>query len=108
MNSVGMAQIDGAHNANATARQAWKVTPELMVQHAINSLFSHKVGMPKDRICLSTVPPTSPPAPCIRIDLPHAVALRELFQGYRMRAQMNTKYMESCTREVTVTHTSMF
>ncbi len=105
MNSVGMAQIDGAHNANATARQAWKVTPELMVQHAINSLFSHKVGMPKDRICLSTVPPTSPPAPCIRIDLPYAVALRELFQGYRMRAQMNTKYMESCTREVTVTHT---
>lgn len=105
MNSAGMAQIDGAHNANATARQAWKVTPELMVQHAINSLFSHKVGMPKDKICLSTVPPTAPPAPCIRIDLPYAVALRELFQGYRMRAQMNTKYMESCTREVTVTHT---
>lgn len=105
MNSAGMAQIDGAHNANATAHQAWKVTPELMVQHAINSLFSHKVGMPKDKICLSTVPPTAPPAPCIRIDLPYAVALRQLFRGYRMRAQMNTKYMESCTREVTLTHT---
>ncbi|MCL2855942.1 MAG: lysine 5,6-aminomutase subunit alpha, partial [Defluviitaleaceae bacterium] len=39
---AGQAQIDGAHNANATARDAWKVMPELMVQHAINSLFSHK------------------------------------------------------------------
>ncbi len=28
-----MAQIDGAHNANATARDAWKVMPELIVQH---------------------------------------------------------------------------
>ena len=27
-------QIDGAHNANATAREAWKVMPELIVQHA--------------------------------------------------------------------------
>lgn len=105
MNSAGMAQIDGAHNANATAREAWKVMPELMVQHAINCLYSVKVGMPKERICLSTVPPTAPPSPCLRIDLPYAVALRELFDGYRMRAQMNTKYMESCTREVTVTHT---
>src|SRR6056297_3517393 len=35
-------QIDGAHNANATAMVAWKVMPELMVQHAINSLFSVK------------------------------------------------------------------
>ncbi|NDU78333.1 hypothetical protein GWI34_37955, partial [Actinomadura sp. DSM 109109] len=26
-------QIDGAHNANATARHGWKVMPELMVQH---------------------------------------------------------------------------
>ena len=26
-------QIDGAHNANATAREAWKVMPELIVQH---------------------------------------------------------------------------
>ncbi|MCG4585302.1 cobalamin-dependent protein, partial [Anaerosalibacter bizertensis] len=100
-----MAQIDGAHNANATAREAWKVMPELMVQHAINSMFSVKVGMDKENICLSTVPPTAPPAPCMRLDLPYAVALRELFREYKMRAQMNTKYMESSTREATVTHT---
>lgn len=105
MNWAEMAQIDGAHNANATAREAWKVMPELLVQHALNSVYSHKVGMPKDRICLSTVPPDAPPAPALRLDLPYAVALRELFKGYRLRAQMNTKYMESDTREVTVTHT---
>ncbi|MBU5438155.1 cobalamin-dependent protein [Tissierella sp. MSJ-40] len=99
-----IAQIDGAHNANATAREAWKVMPELMVQHAINSIFSVKVGMKKQNICLSTVPPTAPPAPCMRLDLPYAVALRELFAEYKMRAQMNTKYMESSTREATVTH----
>ncbi|SHH29602.1 D-ornithine 4,5-aminomutase E subunit [Caloranaerobacter azorensis DSM 13643] len=99
-----MAQIDGAHNANATAIKAWKVMPELMVQHAINSMFSVKVGMKKENICLSTVPPTAPPAPCMRLDLPYAVALRELFRDYKMRAQMNTKYMESSTREATVTH----
>ncbi len=99
-----MAQIDGAHNANATAREAWKVMPELMVQHAINSMFSVLSGMKKENICLSTVPPTAPPAPCIKIDLPYAVALRGLFGEYRMRAQMNTKYMESSTREATVTH----
>ena len=34
----------------------------------------------------------------------YAVALRELFYEYKMRAQMNTKYMESSTREATVTH----
>lgn len=102
--AAGMAQIDGAHNANATAREAWKVMPELMVQHAINARYSMLAGMPADRICLSTVPPTAPPAPCLAIDLPYAVALRELFAGFRFRAQMNTKYMESCTREVTVTH----
>ena len=105
MNWAEIVQIDGAHNANATAREAWKVMPELLVQHAINCAYSVKVGMPKDRICLSTVPPTAPPAPALRLDLPYAVALRELFVGYRMRAQMNTKYMESDTREVTVTHT---
>lgn len=99
-----IAQIDGAHNANATAREAWKVMPELMVQHAINSMFSLKVGMKKGNICLSTVPPTAPPAPAMRMDLPYAVALREVFEGYRMRAQMNTKYMGSSTREATVTH----
>lgn len=100
-----MAQIDGAHNANATAREAWKVMPELMVQHGINAMFSVKVGMKKENICLSTVPPTAPPAPCMRMDLPYAVALRELFREYKMRAQQNTKYMTSSAREATVTHT---
>ena len=37
MASVRMAQIDGAHNANATAVEAWNVMPELLVQHAINA-----------------------------------------------------------------------
>lgn len=99
-----LAQIDGAHNANATSRDAWKVMPELMVQHAINAQFSLGCGMRKDLICLSTVPPTATPAPCVTMDLPYAVALRELFTGYRMRAQMNTKYIQSSTREATVTH----
>lgn len=101
---AGMAQIDGAHNANATAREAWKVMPELMVQHAINAAFSSGVGIDKKNICLSTVPPTATPAPCVFMDLPYAVALRELFSEYRMRAQMNTKYVESSTRDATVTH----
>ncbi len=101
---AGMAQIDGAHNANATARDAWKVMPELMVQHAINALFSFRTGVPKGNICLSTVPPTATPGPCVYMDLPYALALRRLFAGYRMRAQMNTKYIESSTREATVTH----
>ncbi len=100
----GILQLDGAHNANATAKQAWKVTPELLVQHAINSGYSRAVGMPPDLIALSTVPPTAPPAPKLQLDLPYAVALRELFQGYRMRAQQNTRYMASDTAEATVTH----
>ncbi|MDD2560740.1 MAG: D-ornithine 4,5-aminomutase subunit OraE [Eubacteriales bacterium] len=104
MSWAGMAQIDGAHNANATAREAWKVMPELMVQHAINARFSVACGMPSDLVCLSTVPPTATPAPCVHMDLPYAVALRELFEGFRMRAQMNTKYIQSSTREATVTH----
>ncbi len=105
MAGVRMAQIDGAHNANATAHEAWKVMPELLVQHAINSLYSVRVGMPKEDICLSTVPPTAPPAPALRMDLPYAVALREIFEGYRFRAQMNTRYIEADPREATVTHT---
>jgi D-ornithine 4,5-aminomutase subunit beta len=100
----GILQIDGAHNANATAKQAWKVTPELLVQHAINTAFSRAVGMAPDQIGLSTVPPTAPPAPKLRLDLPYAVALRDLFEGYRIRAQQNTRYIESDTREATVTH----
>ena len=101
---AGMAQIDGAHNANATAREAWKVMPELMVQHGINAIFSARVGVHKKNICLSTVPPTAAPAPCVYMDLPYAVALRDVFREYRMRAQMNTKYIEASTREATVTH----
>ncbi len=104
MASVRMAQIDGAHNANATAREAWKVMPELLVQHAINCAYSVSVGMPAEDICLSTVPPDAPPAPCMRMDLPYAVALRDLFKDYKMRAQQNTRYMESCGREATVSH----
>jgi len=105
MSFAGILQIDGAHNANATAMKAWKVTPELLVQHAINSAFSRKVGIKPENIALSTVPPTAPPAPCMRLDLPYAVALRDLFRDYKMRAQQHTKYMESDMREATVTHT---
>ena len=97
-------QLDGAHNANATAKEAWKVTPELFVQHAINTGYSRAVGMPAELIALSTVPPTSPPAPKLRLDLPYAVALRELFAGYNFRAQQNTRYMEADTLEASVTH----
>jgi D-ornithine 4,5-aminomutase subunit beta len=104
MAGAGMLQIDGAHNANATARKAWKVMPELLVQHGINCAFSVQAGMAKENIALSTVPPTAPPAPAMRIDLPYAVALRELFPDYKMRAQQNTKYMTSSAREATVTH----
>ncbi len=104
MNWAEMLQIDGAHNANATAREAWKVMPELLVQHAINTRYSELAGMPRERIALSTVPPTAPPAPAMRMDLPYAVAVRELFGECKMRAQMNTRYIESDTREATVTH----
>ncbi len=63
-----IAQIDGAHNANATARDAWKVMPELLVQHGINSRFSEKIGISPDLICLSTVPPAAPPSPDIKLN----------------------------------------
>ncbi len=100
----GLLQIDGAHNANATAMRAENVTPELLVQHAINSMFSVKSGMKKSLIALSSVPPIAAPAPDLKINLPYAVALRDFFDEYKIRAQMNTKYMESSTREATVTH----
>jgi D-ornithine 4,5-aminomutase subunit beta len=100
----GILQLDGAHNANATAREAWKVTPELFVQHAVNTGYSRAAGMPADLVALSTVPPTAPPAPKLRLDLPYAVALRELFRGYRFRAQQNTRYMQTDTLEASVTH----
>jgi D-ornithine 4,5-aminomutase subunit beta len=101
---ANMAQIDGAHNANATARDAWKVMPELLVQHAINCVFSERSGIKKENIALSTVPPAAAPTPDLKLNLPYAVALREFFSEYKMRAQMNTKYMGSSTREATVTH----
>jgi D-ornithine 4,5-aminomutase subunit beta len=104
MADAGILQLDGAHNANATAKEAWKVTPELFVQHAINTAYSRAAGMPAELIALSTVPPTAPPAPKLRLDLPYAVALREVFRGYRFRAQQNTRYMEADTAEATVTH----
>ena len=104
MAAAGIVQIDGAHNANATAVRAWKVMPELLVQHAINCAYSVAVGMPKEQIALSTVPPDASPAPCMRMDLPYAVALRDLFGDYKMRAQQNTRYMESDSREATVSH----
>lgn len=104
MAAAGILQIDGAHNANATAIKAWKVMPELLVQHAINCAFSETVGMPADHIALSTVPPDAAPAPCMRMDLPYAVALRDLFGRFKMRAQQNTRYMESDGRDATVSH----
>ncbi len=104
MASAGILQIDGAHNANATAIKAWKVMPELLVQHAINCAYSVAVGMPKEQIALSTVPPDAAPAPCMRMDLPYAIALRDLFGDYKMRAQQNTRYMESDARDATVSH----
>lgn len=104
MSYAKMLQIDGAHNANATAKEAWKVMPELLVQHGINCRFSEAAGMNNELISLSTVPPTASPAPDLKINLPYAVALRDFFNRYKMRAQMNTKYMESSTREATVTH----
>lgn len=78
--------------------------PELIVQHGLNSIFSYKAGLKKENICLSTVPPTAAPIPCMRYDLPYAVALREFFTEYKMRAQQNTKYVTSSSREATVTH----
>lgn len=104
MAAAGILQIDGAHNANATAVRAWKVMPELLVQHAINCAYSEGVGMPAELIALSTVPPDAAPAPCMRMDLPYAIALRDLFGRFKMRAQQNTRYMEADARDATVSH----
>lgn len=104
MASVDMLQIDGAHNANASAKKAWKVKPELIVQHAINSLFSLKAGMKKENIALSTVPPIVSPAPEFRMNLIYALTLREIFKGYKFRAQMNTRYIESDLFDATRIH----
>jgi D-ornithine 4,5-aminomutase subunit beta len=40
----------------------------------------------------------------LRLDLPYAVALREIFRGYKFRAQQNTRYIEADMMEATVTH----
>ncbi|MBT9174979.1 MAG: D-ornithine 4,5-aminomutase subunit beta [candidate division WS2 bacterium] len=105
MSHSQMLQIDGAHNANATAKHGFMVMPELLVQHGINCMYSLRVGMDSRYIALSTVPPSAPPFPALSLDLPYAVAVRELFSDFRFRAQMNTKYIESCAREATVNHT---
>ena len=47
------------------------------------------------------MPPAALPSPDLK-NLPF-LALRD-FDNYKMRAQMNTKYMDSSTREATVTH----
>ncbi len=49
---AGILHLDGAHNACATAKEAWKVTPELLVQHAINTAYSRAAGMPDELIAL--------------------------------------------------------
>lgn len=105
MNGAGIFQIDGAHNANATAKAGWLVMPELMVQHGINCAFSVAVGMDKELIGLSTVPPNAPPAPKLWYDLPYAVALRDFFSDFKMRAQQNTRYIEADLEEAIRTHT---
>jgi D-ornithine 4,5-aminomutase subunit beta len=105
MAGAGIFQIDGAHNANATAKAGWLVMPELMVQHGINCAFSVRVGMKKDLIGLSTVPPDAPPAPKLWYDLPYAVALRDFFSEFKMRAQQNTRYIEADIEEAIRTHT---
>ncbi len=98
-------QIDGAHNANATAKAGWLVMPELMVQHGINCAYSVMAGMDKNLIGLSTVPPDAPPAPKLWYDLPYAIALRDFFSEYKMRAQQNTRYIEADIEEAVRTHT---
>lgn len=105
MAGASIFQIDGAHNANATAKAGWLVMPELMVQHGINCAFSVAAGMDKNLIGLSTVPPNSPPAPKLWYDLPYAVALRDFFSEYKMRAQQNTRYIEADIEEAVRTHT---
>ncbi|MFD9698195.1 D-ornithine 4,5-aminomutase subunit OraE [Lentzea sp. NPDC059081] len=97
-------QLDGAHNANSTSLKAWNVRPELLVQHALNCVMSLLAGMDRDLVALSTVPPTAPPAPKIAIDLPYALAVRFLFEGYRFRAQQNTRYSTTNVHEAVVLH----
>jgi len=71
---------------------------------AIEGVERGPAGMPRENIALSTVPPTAPPAPKLWLDLPYAIALRDLFEGYKFRAQQNTRYMEADMAEATITH----
>lgn len=80
MADAGILQIDGAHNANATAKEAWKVMPELLVQHAVNCAFSRAPACPEKILpfprcpprhrrlpsCGSTCPTPSPCATCLQ------------------------------------------
>lgn len=104
MASADMLQIDGAHNANASSRVAWKVMPELLVQHSINCTFSVKSGMKRELIALSTVPPMTVPSPEFRLNFIYALAVRELFRDFKFRAQMNTRYIESDLIDATRIH----
>ncbi|MES4908598.1 MULTISPECIES: D-ornithine 4,5-aminomutase subunit OraE [unclassified Streptomyces] len=101
---AGILQLDGAHNANSTALKAWNVRPEILVQHALNCVASELAGQRRELIALSTVPPTAPPAPKVSLDLPFAVALRYLFEGFAIRAQQNTRYSTTNLTESTVLH----
>jgi len=76
-----------------------------MVQHGVNCAFSLAAGMDKNLIGLSTVPPDAPPAPKLWYDLPYAIALREFFSDFKMRAQQNTRYIEADIEEAVRTHT---
>ena len=104
MASADILQIDGAHNANASSKIAWKVMPELLVQHAINSSFSVRAGMKKSLISLSTVPPMSSPSPSFRLNFVYALTIRELFKEFKFRAQMNTRYIEADLYDATRIH----
>ena len=80
---------------------------ESEVKHDVIAFLTsvtEKAGIKAENICLSTVPPAASPTPDLKLNLPYAVALREFLSDYKMRAQMNTKYMDSSTREATVTH----
>ena len=57
--------------------------------------------MKRELITLSRSPAA---APDLKINLPYAVALRDFFADFKIRAQMNTKYISSSPREATVTH----
>jgi D-ornithine 4,5-aminomutase subunit beta len=101
---AGILQVDGAHNAGSTALRAWNIRPEVLVQHALNSVASQQAGMERGLIALSSVPPTAAPAPKFSLDLPFAMAVRYLFEGFVIRAQQNTRYSPTNMYEATILH----